>query len=83
MTSANGGTYGGQYPCDDWVDNLETTLSITITCFLIQGHNLSKTASYLRMGQKVSYFVLKIELIIYLFSSVFSGFKECFALGCV
>ena len=46
MTSTNGGTYAGQYACDDWVDNLETTLSITITCFLIQGHNLKKTINY-------------------------------------
>ena len=42
MTSANDGAYAGQYPCDDWVDNLETTLLslITILCFLIQGYNL-------------------------------------------
>ena len=25
MTSANGGTYAGQYPCDGWVENLEPT----------------------------------------------------------
>ena len=25
MTSTNGGTYAGQYACDDWVDNLEPT----------------------------------------------------------
>ena len=28
MTSANGGNYAGQYPCDGWVDNLEPTPSI-------------------------------------------------------
>ena len=43
MTSANGGTYTGQYPCDGWVDNLEPTLLVTIIFFLIQGHNLKKT----------------------------------------
>ena len=32
MTPANGGTYAGQYPCDGWVDNLETTL--LTTCLL-------------------------------------------------
>ena len=40
MTSANGRTYAGHYPCDGWVDNLEPTISMTI--FLIQGHNLKK-----------------------------------------
>ena len=30
MTSANGATYAGQYPCDGWVDNLEPTVLITI-----------------------------------------------------
>ena len=41
MTSANGGNYAGQYPCDDcdgWVDNLEPTLLIPtmvgVKCFL-------------------------------------------------
>ena len=28
MTSADGGNYAGQYPCDDRVDNLEATPSI-------------------------------------------------------
>ena len=28
MTSANGGTYAGQYPCDGWVDDLEPTPSV-------------------------------------------------------
>ena len=28
MTSANGGTYAGRYPCDGWVDNLEPTPSV-------------------------------------------------------
>ena len=28
MTSANHGTYTGQYPCDGWVDNLEPTPSV-------------------------------------------------------
>ena len=32
MTSANDGAYGGQYPCDGWVDNLEPMLLITNIC---------------------------------------------------
>ena len=32
-TSANGGTYAGPYPCDGWVENLET-INIFV-CFLI------------------------------------------------
>ena len=28
MTTANGGTYAGQYSCDIWVDNLEPTFLI-------------------------------------------------------
>ena len=43
MTSANGGTYAGQYPCDGRVDNLKPTLLIHIIRFLIEGHNLKKT----------------------------------------
>ena len=39
MTSANGGTYAGQYPCDGWVDSLEPTLLITVILFLIKRHN--------------------------------------------
>ena len=41
MTSANGEIYGGHYPCDGWVENLEPTLSMTVIC-LIRGHNLKK-----------------------------------------
>ena len=29
MTSAKGGNYAGQYPCDGRIDNLEPTLLIT------------------------------------------------------
>ena len=43
ITSANGGTYAGQYPCNGWVDNLKSTRLITNICFLIQGHNLKET----------------------------------------
>ena len=42
MTSANGETYAGQYPCDGWVDSLEPTLLMTCFGFLIQEHNLKK-----------------------------------------
>ena len=65
MTSANGGTYAGQYQCFGWVGNLEPTLLITTICFRMQGHNPKKTVNELPTRQKVSYFVLKIELIIY------------------
>ena len=34
-----------QYPCDGWVDNLEPTLLITVICFLIHAHNLTKTTT--------------------------------------
>ena len=57
MTSANGGTYAGQYPCDGWVDNLESTLFATIICFRNQGHNPKKTIHELPTRQKVSYFL--------------------------
>ena len=30
MTSANGGTYAGQYSCDCWVDNLESTSTSSV-----------------------------------------------------
>ena len=30
MTSANGGIYAGQYPCDGWVDNLEPTVKALV-----------------------------------------------------
>ena len=43
MTSANGEIYGGHYPCDGWVKNLEPTLSMTVISFVIQGHSLKKT----------------------------------------
>ena len=33
MTSANGGTDAGRYPCDGWVDKLEPTLFTTVICF--------------------------------------------------
>ena len=33
MTTANGGTQAGQYPCDDWVDRLKPTLLITLFVF--------------------------------------------------
>ena len=61
MTSANGGTYSGEYPCDGWADNLEPTLLKNIICFLIQAHNLIEPL----IKQKVNYFVLIIELVIY------------------
>ena len=48
MTSANGGTYARQYPCDGWVDNLEPTLLVTIIYFLIQAHNLKPLMNYLQ-----------------------------------
>ena len=35
MTSVSGGTYAGQYQCDGWVDNLEPTLFIILSYFLI------------------------------------------------
>ena len=51
MTSANGGNYAGQYLCDGWVNNLESTLLIRvfvpIICFLIQGQDLKKTINSL------------------------------------
>ena len=43
MTPSNGGTYAGQYPCDGWVDNLETTLLTTILFSLTQGQHPRKT----------------------------------------
>ena len=47
MTTANGGTYARQYPCDGWVDTLEPTLCVTR--FLIQGYNLKKTIMMYRL----------------------------------
>ena len=51
MTSANGGTYTGQYQCDGWVDNLEPTLFIGQIYFRIQGHHLKKTMNRLPTRQ--------------------------------
>lgn len=68
MTSANDVTYAGQHPCDGWVDNVEPTLFMTVTCFLFHGHNLKKTIIINHLPgrrQKVNLFVLKIESIIY------------------
>ena len=33
MTSVNGGTYAGQYPCNGRVDNLQATQYITTTLY--------------------------------------------------
>ena len=44
-TSANGGTYAGQYPCDGWVENLEPTL-ITITYCISLNVLLNKIGTY-------------------------------------
>ena len=30
MTVTNGGIYAGQYPCDGWVDNLESTVKALV-----------------------------------------------------
>ena len=40
MTSANGGTYAGQYPCHGWVDDLELTPSVEYASWF---HILSTT----------------------------------------
>ena len=32
MTSANGGNYAGQYSSDGWVDNLEPTFILLVSC---------------------------------------------------
>ena len=55
MTSANDGSYVGQYPCDGRVDNLEPTLLLAINCF----RSLKKTIKELPTTRKKSYFVLK------------------------
>ena len=39
MTPANGGTYAGQYPCDGWVDNLEPTAVVVLSCSVDQQYN--------------------------------------------
>ena len=38
MSSANGGTYARQYPCDGWVDNLEPTLLLIIWAMVKGGY---------------------------------------------
>ena len=70
MTSANGGTNAGQYPCHGKVDNLEPTLFITTIDFLIQGHNLKETMNYL-VERKNICFALRMEL-----NFSFSEFRE-------
>ena len=53
MTSANGGTFARQHPCDGWVDKLEPTLLTAIICFRTQRHNPKKTISELLQHKKL------------------------------
>ena len=66
MTSANDEAYGGQYPCDGWVDNVEPTL-LQGNYYLLSdsGTQSKETINEIPTRQKVSYFTLKIVLVIY------------------
>ena len=68
MTSANGGNYTGQYPCDRWVDNLEPKLLIHLfsEAETPSEENHKLVTSYIK-DEKVNYSVVtKIELPIYI-----------------